>query len=42
MELSPMIFVLTILIALAITLLTVSIQTFKTAMNNPLKALRSE
>jgi hypothetical protein len=42
MELSPMIFVLTIVIAQAITLLTVSIQTFKAAMNNPLKALRSE
>jgi putative ABC transport system permease protein len=42
MELSPMIFVLTILIALAITLLTVSIQTVKAAMSNPVKALRSE
>jgi len=42
MELSPMIFVLTVLIALAITLLTVSIQTVNAAMSNPVKALRTE
>lgn len=42
MELSPMIFVFTILIALAITLLTVSIQTIKAAMSDPVKSLRYE
>lgn len=42
MELSPMVFVLTVLIALLITLITVSTQTLKAAMANPTKSLRSE
>lgn len=42
MELSPLIFVFTILIALAITFLTVGIQIVAAAKSNPVKALRSE
>jgi len=42
MELSPMIFALTVLIALAITIIAVSIQTIKAAMSNPIKSLRYE
>ncbi len=42
MELSPMVFVLTMLAALLVTLLTVSIQTIKAAMSNPVESLRSE
>jgi putative ABC transport system permease protein len=42
MELSPMVFVLTITTALIITLVTVSIQTMKAAMSNPVDSLRSE
>ena len=42
MELSPMIFALTVFIALAITIIAVSIQTIKAAMSNPIKSLRYE
>ncbi len=42
MELSPLIFILTAMIALFITLLVVSTQTIKAAFSNPVKALRYE
>lgn len=42
MELNPMIFLLTIVIAFAITLITISIQTVKAAMSNPANSLRYE
>lgn len=42
MELSPLIFIYTTLIALTITLVTVSIQTIKAAMSDPVKSLRYE
>jgi putative ABC transport system permease protein len=40
--LSPMLFVITIGIALAITLATISFQTVKAAMTDPVKSLRYE
>jgi putative ABC transport system permease protein len=42
MELSPMVFVLTTVVALLVTVLTVSIQTVKAATANPVQSLRSE
>lgn len=41
-ELSPMIFVLTALLVVIITLLTISYQSLKAAMTNPVKSLRTE
>jgi putative ABC transport system permease protein len=42
MDINPMIFVLSIIFTMLITLVTVSIQTVHAALNNPVKALRSE
>jgi len=42
MELNPMIFALTVLITLVITLVTVGFQTIQAATENPVKALRNE
>lgn len=42
MELNPMIFVFTTIIALTITFITISIQTIKAAMSDPVKSLRYE
>jgi ABC-type antimicrobial peptide transport system permease subunit len=42
MSVSPLLFVWTFLIAIAITLVTVSYQTIRAAMADPVKALRHE
>ena len=41
-EINPMIFVITLTIAVAITLITISFQTVKAAMTDPVKSLRYE
>ncbi|MFN5169511.1 MAG: ABC transporter permease [Cyclobacteriaceae bacterium] len=42
MDLNPLIFMFTVIIALAVTVFTISIQTVQAAMSNPIKSLRTE
>jgi putative ABC transport system permease protein len=41
-QMSPLLFVSTMMIALSITLITISFQTIKAALNDPIKSLRYE